>query len=1380
MRFFVSALLFAVFLIPVAPALAARGVPQSVSYQGTLADSGGNPLGGTGTQYHFRFSLWDSPTVGQGSRLWPSSAPAAVPLLVRQGSFSVDIGGAGYPDALDHDFASDSSTYLQVEVSPDGSSFETLSPRSLVTSSPFSQVASRVSGLGQSSFGTTSPLASSILTAQSTSSSAVALTLFGSAGQAASIFDVLSSTGSSLFAVAGGGNVGIGTSTPGEKLWVSGSIGIDGDGSIKFGSRSAQSVVQRIYTDSVDNLYVGVNDSGKSIKVGTATFSSNGMSDWSGFFQPGGGGAAAKVPLTVRGAVSQTADLQRWQDSSGTSLVTITSAGGVGLGTSTPSELLQVHGGKLRVSNSNANAGGNIYANGSTEMRLEAGANLALIANAGGDTSIKQGSTQLVTVKSTGNVGIGTTSPSQMLTVGNNNQFTVTSGGTVASVTGFNSAGSNSWLGFTDGNNYLRKKTYFGSGDSSVLDSSSGAVGIVGIGTTTPNSALSVVGTTTINTRLVLPPSATAGMQLFNVGDNDGLATNERAGLYWSGNTFNIATERSGGTSRPIAISSTDGTLGSGKNVLTVFPRNTTSPTGGYFDLINIGPITASGVHQVRISNPGGSAFTGTAGDNRTLSITPIVNSSGTSANTDLLIERNQITTGSGEQNIIKAGTSTHTGMFVLRNTGLIGLGTSTLASNSFVTLDGSGHPNSIGLNIRDTSSVYNGGQLRITASSTSYTDFFQGNVSGIEGMNLNLVGTNARFNLLFGNSASSYFDVDGWNIRHGGTGNNQITINRTTNQIALRNPFNAPRAVIGANGAVDAPGMVELYGVDNIKTVSINATTTSYVNGGNFGVGTSVFTGGVLPGAGTNKFIVGGNGGTGMVVMDSNNFANFSALGATEGNFTIGDTGATSGSRNWNFNSNDGILSVRRLGDAQTTIVSTPMTILANGNVGIGSTTPNAKLSVKGTGLTTGQAFQITNSSDVPKFTVLDNGGVGIGTTTPAYALDIFDGISSSIRISNSSTPRVGLILQSGSSSYEPALVDWSFNSYDLNVTSGRNNFGTISLNTRAGGSTVSRLFVSNAGNVGIGTTTPTANLHVIGSTGLYVSNSNANANFLRVSQFDNQTYFDARGAGGELNFRSDDNGSVRLHIDAIGNVGIGTTTPTAQLTTTGTVRLAALTGAGSNLIVDALGNVTVSSDERLKDISGPFARGLEDVRKLSPITYHWRPETGYDTASAYTGFSAQNVQSAIPEAVATGASGFLNLADRPIVAALVNAVKELDLKISSLTDGTAELVVRKIKASELCLDDVCITKDQLRDLLNRNGISGSVYVPAPEPTPAPSPAPTPEPVATSTSEIVPEPAATTTEPVPEAPAPIEEPVPEVVPEPEAPAEAPVETPAE
>ena len=136
--------------------------------------------------------------------------------------------------------------------------------------------------------------------------------------------------------------------------------------------------------------------------------------------------------------------------------------------------------------------------------------------------------------------------------------------------------------------------------------------------------------------------------------------------------------------------------------------------------------------------------------------------------------------------------------------------------------------------------------------------------------------------------------------------------------------------------------------------------------------------------------------------------------------------------------------------------------------------------------------------------------------------------------------------------------------------------------------------------------------------------------------------------------------------------NVGIGTTSPVAQLETTGTVRFANF-GSGS-LTTDANGNLSVSSDERLKTIRDYFTRGLVAILALKPINYNWNPISGLDTGHVYTGFSAQNVREAIPEAVGEDKNGYLTLSDRPILAALVNSVKELFVKVDTVSSGSQD----------------------------------------------------------------------------------------------------------
>lgn len=127
----------------------------------------------------------------------------------------------------------------------------------------------------------------------------------------------------------------------------------------------------------------------------------------------------------------------------------------------------------------------------------------------------------------------------------------------------------------------------------------------------------------------------------------------------------------------------------------------------------------------------------------------------------------------------------------------------------------------------------------------------------------------------------------------------------------------------------------------------------------------------------------------------------------------------------------------------------------------------------------------------------------------------------------------------------------------------------------------------------------------------------------------------------------------------------GTGVETEKMRIGTGGLVRMSAY-GAGTATF-DSSGNITAVSDERLKNIQGPFPVGLKEILQINPILYKWNKDAGFDQDNTYAGFSAQNVMKWIPEAVGSR-EGKYSLAERPIVAGLVNAVKELESEISIL----------------------------------------------------------------------------------------------------------------
>ena len=225
----------------------------------------------------------------------------------------------------------------------------------------------------------------------------------------------------------------------------------------------------------------------------------------------------------------------------------------------------------------------------------------------------------------------------------------------------------------------------------------------------------------------------------------------------------------------------------------------------------------------------------------------------------------------------------------------------------------------------------------------------------------------------------------------------------------------------------------------------------------------------------------------------------------------------------------------------------------------------------------------------------------------------------------------------------------------------------------------------ITNDGNVGIGTSTPSVKLHIVESvstvnTGLILGGSlnaenaghsidfrhaNVNVSYARIAGV-----ADSVGSAGELSLWTSSSISLaateKVRIQGNGNVGIGTTTASAQFHTTGTVRFQNF-GAGTATF-DANGNVSSASDERLKNIDGTFDIGLNQILGVQPIKYHWNELSGLDRENQYVGFSAQNVRTYIPEAVSVNGEGYYGLQERSVIAALVNAVKELTSEIDAL----------------------------------------------------------------------------------------------------------------
>jgi len=125
------------------------GVPKLLSYEGRLTDASGDPLGGAGLDYCFRFSIYDASTAG--TKLWPTGSPTGQSITVTDGIFDAQIGSA---DTLDYNFYTNDTVYLNVEVATKvgGSctngdeSYESIDPRQQISAAGYAITSANVYG----------------------------------------------------------------------------------------------------------------------------------------------------------------------------------------------------------------------------------------------------------------------------------------------------------------------------------------------------------------------------------------------------------------------------------------------------------------------------------------------------------------------------------------------------------------------------------------------------------------------------------------------------------------------------------------------------------------------------------------------------------------------------------------------------------------------------------------------------------------------------------------------------------------------------------------------------------------------------------------------------------------------------------------------------------------------------------------------------------------------------------------------------------------------------------------------------------------------------------------------------------------------------------
>ncbi|MFY0599770.1 MAG: tail fiber domain-containing protein [Cyclobacteriaceae bacterium] len=226
-----------------------------------------------------------------------------------------------------------------------------------------------------------------------------------------------------------------------------------------------------------------------------------------------------------------------------------------------------------------------------------------------------------------------------------------------------------------------------------------------------------------------------------------------------------------------------------------------------------------------------------------------------------------------------------------------------------------------------------------------------------------------------------------------------------------------------------------------------------------------------------------------------------------------------------------------------------------------------------------------------------------------------------------------------------------------------------------------------------------------------------------------------DSRVTAGVVDLSGDESGYVRLSSTISGNAvqiessgisvgenpytdgtvinydGLGGPIFEMYAATTQTISIDGNSGsinASGSITADQLfstdGSVS-SSDKRLKKNIKPLENALENTRKLQGVSYKWKDEN--KSQETQIGVIAQELEEVYPEFVHTKEDGIKGVNYAHMVAILIEALKELDAKVSALETENKELKAQITKSSENEIEELRGEIETIKALLLKPGSS-------------------------------------------------------------------------
>jgi len=275
---------------------------------------------------------------------------------------------------------------------------------------------------------------------------------------------------------------------------------------------------------------------------------------------------------------------------------------------------------------------------------------------------------------------------------------------------------------------------------------------------------------------------------------------------------------------------------------------------------------------------------------------------------------------------------------------------------------------------------------------------------------------------------------------------------------------------------------------------------------------------------------------------------------------------------------------------------------------------------------VTSAGALTLASNGTTTAVTIDTSQKVGIGNASPSAKLDVATstaGFATILTNTNGASDSNGLQIKSGTGSTEYNLR--------LSNTSGSTDF----------------MAVKGNGNVGIGTTSPDAQLHVVGqirSSGsiaqaIYVYGAASVAPYITINQFGVRAWDIGAGTYSSGTFSIQSGGANGVYLG-------GTATSWAS-----------------------------ASDERIKDIIEPISNALTKVDGLRSVIGKYKTD---EEGVRRSFLIAQDIQTQFPEALESSDSERLGVQYTDVIPLLVASIKEL----KAINDTQAETLTQQTEA--------------------------------------------------------------------------------------------------